>query len=70
LQRVHQENRIKIFLRFLEISIGSAYEIETQLLIASDLGFIENTKTDEIIKKLNEIVKMISKFKSTLKDTV
>lgn len=60
----------KDFSRFLEISIGSAYEIETQLLIASDLGFIENTKTDEIIKKLNEIVKMISKFKSTLKDTV
>ncbi|WP_371922416.1 four helix bundle protein [Bizionia sp. M204] len=30
----------KDFTRFLEIAIGSAYEIETQLLIASDLNFI------------------------------
>ncbi|WP_417199692.1 four helix bundle protein [Bizionia sp.] len=30
----------KDFTRFLQIAIGSAYEIETQLLIASDLNFI------------------------------
>ena len=56
----------KDFSRFLEIAIGSAYEIETQLLIASDLGFIEVSISDEIISKLHEIIKMISKFKSTL----
>jgi four helix bundle protein len=33
-------NSNKDFARFLQISIGSAYEIETQLLIASDLKFI------------------------------
>ena len=32
-------NSQKDFSRFLEIAIGSAYEIETQLIIASDLGF-------------------------------
>lgn len=31
-------NSNKDFSRFLEIAIGSGYEIETQLLIASDLG--------------------------------
>ncbi|WP_417195669.1 four helix bundle protein [Bizionia sp.] len=30
----------KDFTRFLQIAIGSAYEIETKLLIASDLNFI------------------------------
>lgn len=40
----------KDFSRFLEIAIGSCYEIETQLLIS-----------------LDSIVKMTSKFKSTLK---
>lgn len=56
----------KDFARFLEIAIGSAYEIETQLLIASDLGFIDLNKADELINILNEIVKMTSKFRSKL----
>ena len=57
----------KEFSRFLEIAIGSCYEIETQLLIAIDLNFISFDKTGEIIKELNEIIKMISRFKSNLK---
>lgn len=37
----------KEFARFLEIAIGSAYELETQLLIALDLGFITPEKAKE-----------------------
>ena len=33
-------NSNKDFSRFLQITLGSAYEIETQLLIALDLKFI------------------------------
>lgn len=57
----------KEFCRFLEIAIGSCYEIETQLLIATDLNFITKQSSNETIQELNEIVKMISKFKSNLK---
>lgn len=57
----------KDFSRFLEITLGSAYEIETQLLIASDLKFISNSELNNLINELDEIIKMISKFKSTLK---
>ena len=57
----------KDFSRFLEIAIGSIYEIETQLLIATDLGFINSIEFDTISEKLNSILKMVSKFKSTLK---
>ena len=60
-------NSNKDFSRFLEIAIGSAYEIETQLLIASDLGFIHQEKSELLIKELEEIIRMTSKFRSTLK---
>lgn len=57
----------KDFSRFLEIAIGSIYEIETQLLIAFDLGYIDQEKLDELSNSLNSIIKMISKFRSTIK---
>lgn len=57
----------KDFARFLEIAIGSAYEIETQLLIASDLNFITNKQSEVLLSDIQDIIKMISKFKSTLK---
>lgn len=57
----------KDFSRFLELAIGSCYEIETQLLIASDLKFISEKELNNMSQELNEIIKMISKFKSTLK---
>lgn len=59
-------NSNKDFSRFLEIAIGSAYEIETQLLIASDLGFIHQEKLELLITQLEEIIKMTSKFRATL----
>jgi four helix bundle protein len=60
-------NSNKDFSRFLEIAIGSAYEIETQLIIASDLGFLKSDESEILIEQLDEIIKMISKFRSTLK---
>lgn len=57
----------KEFSRFLEIAIGSAYEIETQLLISNDLKFLEFETLESLSNELEEIIKMISKFRSTLK---
>ncbi|MDN3725058.1 four helix bundle protein [Aequorivita sp. SDUM287046] len=57
----------KDFTRFLEITIGSCYEIETQLLIANDLGFLNEENLNSLLLKLEVIIKMTSKFKSTLK---
>jgi len=42
-------NSNKDFSRFLQITLGSAYEIETQLLIAFDLGFIEKEELDNLL---------------------
>jgi four helix bundle protein len=60
-------NSNKDFSRFLEIALGSAYEIETQILISFDLGFITKSELDEMTLKIEEIIKMVSKFKSSLK---
>ena len=57
----------KDFSRFLRISIGSAYEIETQLLIAHDLKFISTKNLDNLIHELESIIKMNSKFLTSLK---
>ncbi|TLP81324.1 four helix bundle protein [Maribacter sp. ACAM166] len=57
----------KDFSRFLEITIGSMYEIETQLLIANDLNFMTSIGLETTLEKLNSILKMTSKFRSTLK---
>lgn len=57
----------KDFARFLEIAIGSAYEIETQLLISNDLGFIEEEKLNPLLSKIELINKMIYNFQITLK---
>ncbi|WP_309640628.1 four helix bundle protein [Flavobacterium sp.] len=57
----------KDFARFLEIAIGSAYEIETQLLISSDLGFITDENLNPLLSKINALTKMIYSFQITLK---
>ncbi|NQY07238.1 MAG: four helix bundle protein [Flavobacteriaceae bacterium] len=57
----------KEFCRFLEFGIGAAYEVQTQLLISADIGFLNNDDMDNTIEKITSIIKMMVKFKSTLK---
>jgi|TARA_R100000479_G_scaffold165038_1_gene104141 four helix bundle protein len=57
----------KDFARFLEIAIGSCYEMETQIILSNDLGFIDEKTCKLVLEDLETIIKMTSKFKSTLK---
>ena len=57
----------KDFSRFLEIAIGSMYELETQLTISNDLGCLDDEELIPLVEKLSAIIKMTSKLKSTLK---
>lgn len=50
----------KDFYRFLEIAIGSVYQIETQLLIATDLSFIKLKDSESLLSQLESIIKMLS----------
>ena len=58
---------MKDYNRFLEISLGSSFELETQLLIAEAVNFGEKEKRDEILKDVDEEQKMVMSFMSKLK---
>ncbi len=56
----------KDFARFLEIAQGSLLELETELLIAFNLNYIDSMSCDGIQHKLIELQKMINGFKNQL----
>ena len=59
-------NSSKDFMRFLDIANGSAFELETQLFLCSDLGYTKISQVENIISELKEIQKMIFKFRESL----
>ena len=50
----------KEFVRFLEISLGSAFELETHLVICAELSFIEESEIQILIKEIQILQKRIS----------
>lgn len=56
----------KEFSRYLDIAQGSAYELETQLLISKEINLIDQGNLEEIISELNELQKMITGFKRSI----
>jgi four helix bundle protein len=54
------------FARFLEISIGSCFEVETLLIISSNLKFISNEKSKELIDEIQTLQKRISALRSSI----
>lgn len=56
----------KDFVRFLSISVGSLFELETQVLIAERRGYIDNSQTQDLQNKIIRLEKMINTFKEKL----
>jgi four helix bundle protein len=56
----------KDFARFLEISIGSLLELETELLISFNLQYIDLEKYNIFQNHVIELQKMITGFKNKL----
>jgi four helix bundle protein len=56
----------KDFGRFLEISLGSTFELETQLRIIRKRKYINNDKTDDLLLELESLQKRISGFRKLL----
>ena len=50
----------KELIRFLFISLGSSAELETQLILANNLGFLKEADFKQIQELNNEVVKMLS----------
>ncbi|HMG14461.1 MAG TPA: four helix bundle protein [Saprospiraceae bacterium] len=49
----------KEFIQFLYISLGSATELDTLILLSSDLGYIPIDEANKIVEKLDHITKLI-----------
>lgn len=60
-------NSNKEFVRFLEIAIGSAFELETQILISEELNFLESEKSQSTINQINTLQMEINSFIKSLK---
>ncbi len=54
------------FARFLEMSIGSLLELETEIKIALNLNYIDSLIFEDIQTKIIELQKMITVFKNKL----
>ena len=49
----------KEYIQFLYISLGSASELETQILLCNRLGFMTNDQANKLIPKIENIIKVI-----------
>ncbi|MCF8275371.1 MAG: four helix bundle protein [Flavobacteriales bacterium] len=52
----------KDFKRFLEIAIGSAFEMESQIILCEKLQMVDTIQSAELLKELNDIQRMLSVF--------
>jgi len=58
----------KHFKKFLENSLGSAFEWETQLIVSYNESYISKEKFEELENKILQIQKMIGSFIDNLND--
>ena len=56
------------FKKYLEASLGSAFEWETQLIIAHNEEYLDKTKFKELENKVLQIQKMLGEFIDNLSD--
>jgi four helix bundle protein len=57
----------KEFIRFLDIALSSAFELETQLILATDINYLSVDELKEIQTLLHQVQKMIYSFRMNLK---
>jgi len=56
----------KSFSHFIDISLGSSFELVTQLIISNNRNYITQEKLEEIENKIDEFQKMTIGFLKTL----
>ncbi|WP_010663277.1 four helix bundle protein [Marinilabilia salmonicolor] len=63
-------NQTRDFIRFLQISMGSLYELQTQMEICYRLAYIEKEEYDNFDLDSVEIAKMLSALIRKLKESL
>lgn len=54
------------FARFLEISIGSCFEVETLLIISTNLSYLSIDKSKELVEEIQTLQKRISALRTSI----
>ncbi len=54
----------KELIQFFNISLGSSFELETQLFIARNLSYVDGLSFGDLIEKVNNVQKRIYAFRS------
>lgn len=60
-------NSDKEFVQFLSIAYGSLFEIQTQIIIAQNLKYLEGHLTTATLERIDELQKMIFQFRKNIK---
>ena len=55
------------FAHFLGFSLGSAFEVETQLTIAKNVGYLDENHYQELITKLSSIERQLNALISSIR---
>ena len=50
----------KEFMHFLRVAHGSLTEMETQIILAQDLGYLSNEQTDQLLASSAEVGRLIN----------
>jgi four helix bundle protein len=56
----------KEFIRFLGIAYGSLQEVETQVILAHRLGYMEEAQETQLLEQCTEVAKLINGLTSAL----
>ena len=56
------------YLRFLYIAYGSTCELETQLLLSGDLGYLNKEKVSELQRDIGEVERMLKALIKSLEN--
>ncbi len=59
-------NSSKEFTQFLAISLGSAFELETQLIIADKCGILSDVDYSPLLSRVQMLQRQITTFSNTL----
>ena len=57
------------FARFLDMSLGSAFEVETQLIISKNIGYIDAGLFDGLMEDLKEIESRMNGLISSIRES-
>lgn len=63
----YQANSKADFIRFLDFSLGAAYEIQTHLMLTDQLDYLTTEQTQALQQEAHQIILLITKIREEVK---